>query len=282
MIIFPKSISVPWVPLVEPINCYFMIIFPKLIWVTRIPLVKPISSYHMDILPNLTSVTRVPGGACKSLNAPDGRTDGRTHTELQYIDLTAPTVAAGKNWKKIEEQEGFNGMQMVQFECPRHSNPTLSFNFEVCKMALFHYCLSGVIRNGPQCEGEKFGKFSEQKGFKGLQMVQFECPRHSNPIVSFSFEVSKMALFHYWLSGVIRNGPQYESEQFGKFQEQKGLKGMQIVQFKCPRHWKPHVLSDFPILYFKSDITYLIGVPRLHSPVVLFRFAHPRPSTEVK
>ena len=51
----------------------------------------------MDILPNLTSVTRVPGGACKSLNAPDGRTDGRTHTELQYIDLTAPTVAAGKN-----------------------------------------------------------------------------------------------------------------------------------------------------------------------------------------
>ena len=55
----------------------------------------------------------------------------------RYIDLTAPTVAAGKNWKKIEEQEGFNGMQMVQFECPRHSNPTLSFNFETCRMTPF-------------------------------------------------------------------------------------------------------------------------------------------------
>ena len=43
-------------------------------------------------------------------------------------------------------------------------------------------------------------------------MVQFECPRHSNPSVSFCFEVCKMALFHYWLSGVIRNGPQDESE----------------------------------------------------------------------
>ena len=110
-------------------------------------------------------------------------------------------------------------------------------------MALFHYWLSGVMRNGPQYESEKFGKFSEQKGLKGMQMVQFECPGHSNPSVSFSFEVCKMALFHYWLSGVIRNGPQYESEKFGKFQEQNGLKGMLMVQFECPRHSNPSVSS---------------------------------------
>ena len=69
-----------------------------------------------------------------------------------------------------------------------------------------------------------------------MQMVQFECPKHSKSSVSFSYEVCKMVLFLYWLSGVIRNGLQYESEKFGKFQEQKGLKGMQMVQFECPRH----------------------------------------------
>ena len=97
----------------------------------------------------------------------------------------------------------------------------------------------------PQYESAKNGKFPEQNGLKGMQMVQFECPRHSNPSVSFSFEVCKMALFHYWLSGVIRNGPQYESEKFGKFQEQKGLKVMQMVQFECPRHPNPSVSFSF-------------------------------------
>ena len=55
-----------------------------------------------------------------------------------------------------------------------------------------------------------------------MQMVQFECPRHSNPSVSFSFEVCKMALFHYWLSGVLRNRLQYESEKFEKIPKTKG------------------------------------------------------------
>ena len=36
----------------------------------------------------------------------------------------------------------------------------------------------------PQYESERAGKFPEQNWLKGLQMVQFECPRHSNPSVS--------------------------------------------------------------------------------------------------
>ena len=32
----------------------------------------------------------------------------------------------------------------------------------------------------PQYENEKVGKFPEQKGLKGMQMVQFECSRHLN------------------------------------------------------------------------------------------------------
>ena len=55
-----------------------------------------------------------------------------------------------KNLKKFQKQKGLKGLQMVQFECPRHSNPTVSFSFEVCIMALFHYLHSGVIRNVPQ------------------------------------------------------------------------------------------------------------------------------------
>ena len=74
----------------------------------------------MDIFPNLTSVSRAPlggtykyllygnfpkidksyqsthGGAYKSLNATHGRTDPQ-RLQLQYVDLTAPLVAAGNN-----------------------------------------------------------------------------------------------------------------------------------------------------------------------------------------
>ena len=135
-------------------------------------------------------------------------------------------------------------MQMVQFECPRHSNTSVSFSFEVCKMALFHYWLSGVIRNGPQYESEKFGKFSEQKGLKGMQMLQFECPRHSNPSVPFSFEVYKMALFLYWLSRVIKMGPSMKGKNLVNSQ---GLKGMQMFQFECPRHSNHSVLFSFEV-----------------------------------
>ena len=42
----------------------------------------------------------------------------------------------------------------------------------------------------PQYESATNGKLPEQNGLKGLQMVQFECPRHPNPSVSFSSEVA--------------------------------------------------------------------------------------------
>ena len=44
--------------------------------------------------------------------------------------------------------------------------------------------------------------------------------------------------------------PQYESETNGKFQEQNGLKGVQIVQFECPRHSHPSVSSISGIWHF--------------------------------
>ena len=50
MVNFPKLTSVTRVPLVEPINSYYMVIFPKLTSVTRVPLVEPINSYYMVII----------------------------------------------------------------------------------------------------------------------------------------------------------------------------------------------------------------------------------------
>ena len=60
MVIFQKITSVTRVHPVEPINSYYMVISPKSTLVTRVPLVEPINSYHMIIFPKLTSVTRVP------------------------------------------------------------------------------------------------------------------------------------------------------------------------------------------------------------------------------
>ena len=44
MVIFPKLTSFTQVPLVEPINSYYMVIFPKLTSVTQVPLVEPMNS----------------------------------------------------------------------------------------------------------------------------------------------------------------------------------------------------------------------------------------------
>ena len=47
---------------------------------------------------------------------------------------------------------------------------------------------------------------SESERCKGLQMVQFECPRHWKPSVSSTFGVGRIPFSHYWPSGVIRIG----------------------------------------------------------------------------
>ena len=60
MAILSKLTSVTLVPLVDPINSYYIVISPKITSVTRVPLVKPINSYYMIIFPKFTSVAQVP------------------------------------------------------------------------------------------------------------------------------------------------------------------------------------------------------------------------------
>ena len=67
--------------------------------------------------------------------------------------------------------------------------------------ALSFLPLFGVIRNGSsQYEGHEGGKIWEQNQFNRLQIVQFECPRVSNPCVlitvgGISFPISSPCQF---------------------------------------------------------------------------------------
>ena len=81
---------------------------------------------------------------------------------------------------------------MVQLECPRHPNPSVSSFFGVVRIPFSNYWPSGVIRMGSQYEGKKVGNSSDQKWLNRLQMVQLECPRHPNPSVSSFFGVVRI------------------------------------------------------------------------------------------
>ena len=96
----------------------------------------------------------------------------------------------------------------------------------------------------------KVRKILPQERFNGLHLVQFECPRHWKPLVSSKIEVGRFPFSHNWTSGVIRMGSQYESQKVGNILEQKELSGLHLVQFECPRHWKPPVSANFEVVRF--------------------------------
>ena len=126
------------------------------------------------------------------------------------------TLRGNKNWPpsmkvekggKIWKQKWLNKLQMVEFECHRHWKPSVSFSFGVGTISLFPLlALWGNKNWPPQYEGEKVWIISEQKGFKRMQMVQYECPKHWKSSVSFTFEVGRLSFTHYWPSGVIKIG----------------------------------------------------------------------------
>ena len=60
--------------------------------------------------------------------------------------------------------------------------------------------LKGIWLRELASQYEKHGKFLEQKGLKGVQMVQFGCPRHWKPSVSFTIVVGK---FPFPIIGVL-------------------------------------------------------------------------------
>ena len=75
---------------------------------------------------------------------------------------------------------------MVQFEGPWHRKSSVSSSFEVEE---FHFTNISPLGHYKNWRVEKLEKISYIERCKGLQMVQFEGPRHWKPPVSTSFEV---------------------------------------------------------------------------------------------
>ena len=63
---------------------------------------------------------------------------------------------------------------------------------------------------------------------KWCKWSSLNAPGTQTPLYHLVLKFAKwpFSIIGDWLSGEIRNGPQYESEKFGKFPEQKGLEGM--------------------------------------------------------
>ena len=60
-------------------------------------------------------------------------------------------------------------------------------------------------------------------------------------------------------------GSQYEGEKVGKILAQEELNGLHLLQFECPRHWKPPVSSNFEVGGFPFSHNWTSGVIRMGS-----------------
>ena len=87
---------------------------------------------------------------------------------------------------------------------------------------------------------------SKQNGLKGLQMVQFECPRHSNPSVSSILrkgKFSQLPLLALW--GNKNWLPSMKVKKSEKFQNKMGLKECKWSSLNIPG---TETLLSHPIL----------------------------------
>ena len=74
---------------------------------------------------------------------------------------------------------------MVQFECPRVTNPLVGvIHFGVISLFLIFSPGRGNKNWAPQNKDQEVGIFLEQNQLNRLQMVQFEHPKYRNPCVS--------------------------------------------------------------------------------------------------
>ena len=104
-------------------------------------------------------------------------------------------------------------------------------------------------------------------------------PSTGNPLSHPIFEVGRFPFSHNWTSGAIRMGSQYESEKVGMILAQEELNGLHLVQFECPRHWKPPVSSNFKVV--RLSILYnLARPPRRRTAGICQRRFSPRLSVK--
>ena len=138
---------------------------------------------------------------------------------------------------------------MVQFESPRHWNPSVSFNFGVGRIPFSDNWPSGVIRMGSpvwKCKSWKIFRT------KVTQLAQFECPRHWSPSVSSISWVGRIPFSDYWPSGVIRMGsPVWKCKSWKIFRTKV------TQQDANGPVWMPQALKPLCLIHFWSWVNSL-------------------------
>ena len=128
--------------------------------------------------------------------------------------------------------------------------------------------LWGNMNWAPQYKDVEVGKFRELNWLNRLQMVQFECPRHSNPCVSLRLREFHFPIFSLPLSGIIGNGYlyRYKDVVVGKFREQTWLNRLEMVQFECPGYSNPCVSLRLGEFHFP-----IMNLPHCFSEYIMDR-----------
>ena len=76
---------------------------------------------------------------------------------------------------------------------------------------------------------KKFENIQNKIGLKGCKWSSLKAPGTETP-----------QSYPYWEREILPLGkelaPQYEMEKVENFPEQNWLKGLQLIQFECPRH----------------------------------------------
>ena len=89
-----------------------------------------------------------------------------------------------KKFENVQSESGSMGCKWSNLNPPGTETPLSHPYWKLQEFPFSHNWPSGVIRMGSQYESEKVWKCSEWIWLNGLQMVQFEPPRHWNPSVS--------------------------------------------------------------------------------------------------
>ena len=78
--------------------------------------------------------------------------------------------------KKLEFSLNKRGLKGCTWSRLNAQGTEAPLSYLILGLGEFHFCNIGPLAS--QYENEIVGIFSEQKGFKGMHMVQIECPRH--------------------------------------------------------------------------------------------------------
>ena len=107
---------------------------------------------------------------------------------------------------------------------------------------------------------QKVVKISEQNGLKGLQVVQFECPRHWNPSVLSILEVARISLFPLLALWGNKNGlPSMKVKKLKNFQNKYHLTGCKWFSLNAPG---TETLVSCVSIHFSFHIKSTGGRPR--------------------